>query len=234
MINGDDFGMTESCTKAICLALKKGLITHTTMIANGACFETAVTLAKEQGIIDKIGWHIDLTEGKPLTAAIARCPLFVRGGSFHKDYLKAPVPLGAAEQAAVLAELTAQAQRLRDSGIPFRHADSHHYIHTYLYIAPLVAQVCRRFGVEQIRLNRTFAPTVTEGRIDNGFWREQGFLTTKRFGRMSDFPDGAYPGDTEVLVHPDFDRDGVLIDRRGTENGVPFGERLAELRERRF
>ena len=68
MINGDDFGMTESCTKAICLALKKGLITHTTMLANGACFEAAVTLAHEQGIIDKIGWHIDLTEGKPLTA----------------------------------------------------------------------------------------------------------------------------------------------------------------------
>ena len=62
----------------------------------------------------------------------------------------------------------------------------------------------------------------------------ESFLSEVTHKLLSDFPDGAYPGDTEVLVHPDFDKDGVLIDRRGTENGVPFGERLAELRERRF
>ena len=151
MINGDDFGMTESCTGAICLALRKGLITHTTMLANGGCFEQAVVLAREQGFVEKIGWHINLTEGEPLTEAMARCPLFVRDGRFHKEYLKNPRALTSDEQNAVVAELTAQANRLRDSGIPFCHADSHHYIHTYQFIAPLVAQVCRSFGVEQIR-----------------------------------------------------------------------------------
>ena len=226
MINGDDFGMTESCTRAICLALRKGLITHTTMLANGGCFDQAVVLAREQGFVEKIGWHINLTEGEPLTEAMARCPLFVRDGRFHKEYLKNPRALTSDEQNAVAAELTAQANRLRDSGIPFCHADSHHYIHTYQFIAPLVAQVCRSFGVEQIRLNRTFQPTVTDGRVDNSFWREQGFATTRQFGRPSDFPDGIYPDDAEILVHPDFDKDGVLIDRRGMENGVPYGERL--------
>ncbi len=226
MINGDDFGMTESCTRAICLALKKGLITHTTMLANGGCFEQAVVLAREQGFAEKIGWHINLTEGKPLTDVMSRCPLFVRGGLFHKAYLNNPRTLTPDEQNAVIEELTAQANRLRDSGISIRHADSHHYIHTYQFIAPLVAQVCHSFGVAQIRLNRTFQPTVTEGRVDNAFWREQGFATTKQFGRPSDFPDGDYPDDAEILVHPDFDKDGNLIDRRGMENGIPYGERL--------
>lgn len=228
MINGDDFGMTESCTKAICLALQKGLITHTTMLANGGFYEQAVVLAKEQGFVQKIGWHINLTEGKPLTETMAHCPLFVRGNQFHKEYLKKTVPLTPDEQNAVVTELTAQANRLRESGIPFRHADSHHYLHTYEFIAPLVAQVCKTFGVVQIRLNRTVKPTVTEGRIDNAYWREQGFVTTRQFGRPSDFPGGIYPVDAEILVHPDFDKDGRLIDRRGTENGVPCGTPLGQ------
>ena len=58
MINGDDFGMTESCTGAICLALRKGLITHTTMLANGVCFEQAVVLAREKGFVEKIGCEL--------------------------------------------------------------------------------------------------------------------------------------------------------------------------------
>ena len=36
IINGDDFGMTESCTGAIAAAFGRRLITDTTMTANGA------------------------------------------------------------------------------------------------------------------------------------------------------------------------------------------------------
>lgn len=35
IINADDFGQTESCTRAIYEAFQKGLITDTTMVANG-------------------------------------------------------------------------------------------------------------------------------------------------------------------------------------------------------
>ena len=43
--------------------------------------------------------------------------------------------------------------------------------------------------------------------------------------------DGALPPDsTEIMVHPDYDKNGVLIDRRGMEDGYPVGKPLIDLR----
>jgi len=53
IINADDFGMSESCSRAIALAFEKGLVTDTTMMATGDFFDEAVGLAKEQGFLDR-------------------------------------------------------------------------------------------------------------------------------------------------------------------------------------
>lgn len=234
-INGDDYGMSESCTLAIAQALREGLITHTTMPANGAYFAQAVQLAKREGFAERIGIHFNLTEGAPLTAAIAAVPLFAADGRFHKGYLAQPRPLTEAEQRAVLTELDAQLTRLEQAGLRPQHADSHHYIHTFAAVAPLAAEVCRAHNVRRVRLNRTFDtpahPRITAGRADNAWWREQGFLTTAHFGRLADARQGQLPDDTELMVHPDLDRNGVLIDRTGFDGGVPTGVPLAVLRE---
>ena len=228
IINGDDYGMNERVSRAIAQAFREGLITHTTMLANGAYFDAAIRLAREEGFFDRIGVHFNLTEGEPLTGDIGMIDDFVTDGRFNKRYLSCPRPLSPVEREAVFAELSAQAVRLERAGIRVTHADSHHYIHTLTEIAPIVAELCARRGIRRVRLNRTFdtaeRPRVTEGRVDNGFWRE-GFDTTERFGRLSDVRDGI-PAGTEVMVHPDFDRGGALIDRIGMRDGYPTGENL--------
>ena len=235
IINGDDFGMNRRCSCAIAEAMSRGLITHTTMICTGEYFDGALRLAESGGFTDRIGVHFSLTEGVPLTADIASVRAFVSEGRFHKGYLKDPLPLSPVEKQAVRRELSAQLERLQSAGIKVLRADSHHYIHTLEYIAPLAADVCREHGVVFVRLNRTFGtperPAVTEGRIDNAFWKAQGFKTTERFGRLSDVGRGNIPDNTEIMVHPDFDKDGVLIDRRGMENGFPIGYPLPDFRK---
>ena len=233
IINGDDLGMNARCTQAIAKALELGLITHTSAMANGGYFTQAVGLMKAYGFSDRVGIHFNLTEGVPLTAGIADVSCFVRDGRFHKGYMSAPRPLTQAEQAAVTEELYAQAQRLIDAGIEISHADSHHYIHTFAELAPPVAQVCRELGIPRIRLNRTFdtpaRPRVTKDRIDNAFWRGQGFDVTERFGRMSDIAGAPFPDDTEIMVHPDLDREERLIDREGMKDGYPVGHILTDI-----
>ena len=233
-INGDDFGMSKSCTLAIAEAIEKELIDGTTMMANGEDFEEAAALAASLGFAGKIGVHLNLTEGAPLTEEIKTVSAFVAGGRFHKEYLKNPCPLTEREQAAVFIELAAQIKRIRQAGINVVRADSHHYIHTFIHIAPLVAEVCRKNGIKRIRINRTFdtpdRPMITDGRIENSFWRAQGFETTARFGRMSDITPGNIPADTEIMVHPDHDKNGVLIDRTGTAHGCPAGAQLIRIK----
>ncbi len=230
IINGDDFGMDASCSLAIARAFGLRLITHTSAMANGGYLESAVKLAREGGFLDRVGFHMNLTEGVPLTENIAEIPDFVINGRFHKGYLKAPRPLADLEAEAVYAELTAQAERLRELGVKLSHADSHHYIHTFTYIAPIAARVFRENGIIRVRINRTFdtleRPRITDGRIDNSFWTAEGFETTEHFGRLSDIKDKEIPGSVEIMVHPDLDSSGEIIDRSGWVDGTPVGEPL--------
>ena len=46
IINGDDFGMNERCSRAIAQAFALGLITDATVMANGAYVEEAAALAR--------------------------------------------------------------------------------------------------------------------------------------------------------------------------------------------
>lgn len=236
LINGDDFGMNERCSNAIAKAFSNRLITDTTMMANGAYFDKALSLARDGSFFDRIGIHFNLTEGVPLTEAIKRLPDFVSDGKFHKGYLQHPHALNDAEQKAIFAELDAQAHRLIQSGVKITHADSHHYIHNISFLSPIVAEVCRKNGINRIRLSRTFdtpsKPRVTEGHIDNAWWREQGFVTARHFGRLFDTAYGLIPDLTEIMVHPDFDKDGSLIDRTEIVDSCPTGSSLYSLAER--
>lgn len=225
-INADDFGLNEHCSKAIAETFEKGLVTDTTMMATGEYFDEAVALAKERGFIDKIGIHLNLTEGVPLTKAIKSCPRFVSDGRFNKKYDRTK-QLTPEEKDAIDKELTAQVEKIQAAGITITHADSHHHIHTGLFVAPIAVQVCREHGIHKIRLHRnagqiSFIKRLVKRRY-NQWLRKQGFITTDYFAYVMDIDGFDVPDNTEIMIHPDYDRDGKLIDRRGKENGIPFG-----------
>lgn len=232
-MNADDFGLNERNSLAIAEAFRKGLITDTTMLANGAFFDGAAALAQAQGFFDKIGVHLNLTEGVPLTDAILRCPRFVTDGKFNKAYNRSK-PLTAAEKAAIYTELTAQVNKLRQAGIAVNHADSHHHIHTGVFVAPVALRVCRENGIQKIRAHRNMGRIPLPKRIVKNAYNRRlvrsGFVTTRRFAYVMDIADGAVPDDTEIMVHPDYDKNGMLIDRRGMENGFPTGLPLPDWR----
>ena len=129
IINADDFGLNDHASKAIAQAFREGRITDTTMIATGGYFDEALALAKEQGFLDRIGIHLNLTEGEPLTEDILRCKSFVENGSYHHRNNRWK-PLSAFEKQAIYKELSAQIEKIRRTGITITHADSHHHIHT--------------------------------------------------------------------------------------------------------
>ncbi|MBQ6154068.1 MAG: ChbG/HpnK family deacetylase [Ruminococcus sp.] len=231
IINADDFGLNEHCSKAIAEAFSKELVTDTTMMATGEYFEEAVTLSKEQGFCDKIGIHFNLTEGEPLTEDIKNCDNFVRNGRFHKEYNRLK-PLSSYEKQAIYKELSAQAKKIEDAGIKIMHADSHHHVHTAIYVAPIVARVCKEHDINKIRLHRNLGQISSVKRLVkkkyNHWLKNQGFITTDYFAYVMDIEDMPIPDGTEIMVHPDYDANGVLIDRKGMTDGIPFGEALKD------
>ena len=236
VINADDFGLNEYCSKAIAQAFKEGLITDTTMMATGEYFDDAVVLAKEQGFIDKIGIHLNLTEGEPLTEGIKNCPRFVTDGRFNKGYSRTKKLTGE-EKDAIYKELTAQAEKIQKAGIRIAHADSHHHIHTAIFIAPIAVKACKEHGITKMRLHRNLGQINAIKRFVkkryNRWLRKQGMITTDYFAYPMDIENIEIPDSTEIMVHPDFDKNGVLIDRHGVEDGFPIGDKLPDLRTER-
>lgn len=240
IINADDYGLTESCSKAIAEAFEKGLITDTTACANGEYIEEAFHLAKQKGFLKNVGIHINLTEGKPLTEGIANDPFFCENGLFHGhiDRLKKPTK----EQLAKLeAEVTAQVERLLALGYELSHADSHHHIHTCVYFEETIKDVLFRFGVKKLRLHRNIGRIPFYKRIVKNWYnkklRKQGFTTCQYFGSAEDlilWIKKPKKGICEIMVHPDYNEEGVLIDRVWEENGEKLGEPLEKALQARY
>ncbi len=224
VVNADDFGLTQSCTGAIIEAFRKNYITDTTMLANGEAVDLAVKYAVAE-FDGKVGIHFNLTEGKPLTESIASFSEFCENGIFH-GHINRYKPLSGKAKKAVYEELSAQANKIQAAGINISHADSHHHIHTAPFIAPIVFRVCKEYGIRKIRLHRNIGAISGYKKLMkkayNKKLRKQ-IVSTDYFGSLEDAKAGLPDGIVEIMVHPDFDDIGNLIDREGAERkGVPL------------
>ncbi len=226
IINADDFGMNERCSQAIAEAFKKNLVNSTTVMANGVFFSEAAELAKSRGFFDKIGIHLNITEGIPLTDDIKKMPDFVTDGHFNKKY-DWQKELSPAECNAIYKELSAQFERVEKAGIKISRADSHHYIHNAPFIAPIAERVCKEHGVKSLRIMRNWGEITPDKKRYADEYRDRlrskGFVTTDYFGRLSEAEDKALPKSIELLVHPDFDKEGNLVDRHGVMDEYAVG-----------
>ncbi len=235
IINADDFGLSESCTKAIAEAFNLSLISDTTMVANGNAYDIALGLLHNSEVPnDRVGIHFNLTEGKPVTDKICHSTFFCENGRFHGKVNRMK-PLNKIEQNAVYEELTAQLCRLKEDGIAVTHADSHHHIHTVPYILPIVLRVCQEQGINRIRPYRNIGEISWYKMIAKKHYNQKlcrrGFHTVDYFGSVEDLKNGKTGkliGSLEIMVHPDYNVEGKLIDRKEKQNGKPAGRLLAD------
>lgn len=237
IINADDFGLTKSCSLAIAEAFGKNLISSTTACANGDYIKEAILLAREKGFENKIGVHLNITEGKPLTGDIKNDSFFCEGGEFHGKINRYKKPTEA-EILHFKKEISAQIERIKELGVEPTHIDSHHHIHTAPYLINTVKEVAREYGINKIRIHRNvgkikfykkFGKTVFNNRLT-----KDGFITVKKFGSIEDFiSDSAAISkyDCEIMVHPDYDNSGNLIDRVETNENENYGRPLSAIKD---
>ena len=75
IVNADDFGFTADVNEGIVAAHRRGILTATSLMANGEAFDDAVRLARETPTLD-IGCHLvliggeSLLTGQPLPASV--------------------------------------------------------------------------------------------------------------------------------------------------------------------
>jgi predicted glycoside hydrolase/deacetylase ChbG (UPF0249 family) len=140
IINADDFGFTRDVNAGIVHAHREGVLTATTLMANGGAFEDAVRLAFENPALD-VGCHLVLVQGISL----------VTGRPLPETPLQLMRVL-ATGQLNVYAELRAQIEKIQDQGIRLSHLDSHKHTHIVPSVFRTVIRLAREFQIPFVRL----------------------------------------------------------------------------------
>lgn len=204
IVNADDFGLCKAQNYGIIEAFKNGVVTSTTALVNSESVEHAAALSAENPGL-AVGMHFALTLGRPLSPM----PNLERNGELGKWIWEmaeqGTLPLDEIEQ-----ELKCQFERFIDvfGRLP-THIDSHHHVHMFSQIFPIVAAFAKEKGVG-LRIDRDevrksglelHGAQSTQG-FDSRFYGES--ITEALF--LSTLDSAIERGDSslEIMCHPAF------------------------------
>jgi chitin disaccharide deacetylase len=155
IINADDFGFTSGVNRAIVEAHTRGVITSSTLMANGPVFAEAVQLTESLPKLS-VGCHIVLIDGVPLLAPDL-IPALVENHSStmqFRDGLKGfaiRALTGRLDPTQIEAEATAQIRKIQSAGIAVSHVDTHKHTHIYPQILRPLLRAASACGVKAVR-----------------------------------------------------------------------------------
>lgn len=166
IINADDFGLSKDVNKAIDICIKKDYIQRTTLMVNMPQTLEAVKLAKDGGYLNKVGLHINLIEGIPLTSDIKKTGLCDESGEFKGAFFKDSkhrIWLTKKEKYAVIKEVESQIRKYKKMGFPIIHLDSHQHSHVNVSVLFIVLKLAKKYGFKSIRLSRNIPRSEIRG-----------------------------------------------------------------------
>lgn len=139
LVNADDFGFTRDVNDGIIEAHTRGILTATTLMANGAAFADAVAKAKATPTLE-VGCHLVLIGGdslvtkRPLPGSVAHAISAVAFGGLEPYH-----------------EFRAQIKKTIAAGIRPTHLDTHKHTHLFPPVLDAVAKLAREFRIPWVR-----------------------------------------------------------------------------------
>lgn len=151
IVNADDFGYFRGVSEGIIEAATRGIVTATGVLANTARFETDIPLLRDCAALDA-GVHLNLTDGRPLTADM-RARLTRWGGRFPGKFaVVQAVMMGAIRTRDVQVEWRAQIERCLDAGLKLQFLNSHEHVHMLPGLFKLVQNLADEYRIAHVRL----------------------------------------------------------------------------------
>lgn len=153
IINADDFGYTSGVNRAIVEAHTGGIVTSSTLMANGPAFGEAVQLAGSLPNLS-VGCHVVLIDGEPVLGANEIPSLIGETTNRFRDGLKAfavRALSGRIDADDVAAEAAAQIRKIQSAGISVSHVDTHKHTHLFPRILESLLKSAAACGVRAIR-----------------------------------------------------------------------------------
>jgi chitin disaccharide deacetylase len=153
IVNADDLGWTDGVNRGIVEAFHHGIVTSTSLLANGAAFAGGVEAARSAPGLG-VGVHLNLSDGPPVADRETVTSLLNNDGEFAGG--PENLLLRRARRGLLLAEVEnewdAQIQKVRDAGISPTHLDGHKHVHMLPGLLEIALKLAKRHDIGAIRV----------------------------------------------------------------------------------
>lgn len=153
IVTADDFGAAREVNDAVEAAHRGGILTATSLMVGAPAVADAVARARRMVSL-RVGLHLVLVEGRPVLPAASVPHLVDENGLFRSGMagLGAVMFFNGQARRELAAEITAQFEAFRATGLTLDHCNAHKHFHLHPVIGRLMVEIGRRFGLRAARI----------------------------------------------------------------------------------
>lgn len=154
IVSADDLGWTAGVNRGIAEAHRKGLVTSTSLLANGRAFDSALEVARANPELG-VGVHLNLSDGRPTAPAGKVAGLLNRAGELGAgpESLLLRIASRSISVEQVEREWDAQICKVREAGIAPTHLDGHKHVQMLPGFFEVAVRLAKKHGVRAIRVS---------------------------------------------------------------------------------
>jgi chitin disaccharide deacetylase len=153
IVCADDFGLDVAVNDAVDAAHRDGVLTCTSLMVASPAAADAVRRARQMPSL-RVGLHVVLVDGKPMLPPEAVPDLVDEYGLFDDRMVLAGFRFFFLPRVRrqLAAEITAQFEAFRATGLPLDHANAHKHMHLHPTVAGMIMTIGRRYGLNAMRV----------------------------------------------------------------------------------
>lgn len=210
-LHADDLGFSPPINDGIVDAIRSGLLTGASLLANAPAAAAALEIwrridaERREGRLPSgrarhmlgdspqpfdLGVHLNLSQGTPLTGAAFPATLLGRDGTFAGTgtFVRLMAPGASRHADAVRRELASQIEFVLDHAVRPVRLDGHQYCELTPLVGRIVSDLAARYGIEAVRVAREPAcvGTLLRSRGARGITRIPGALTKRLLAAVHD------------------------------------------------
>ena len=153
VVTADDFGLSREVNEAVEVAHRDGILSAASLMVAEPWCQDAVERARRLPSL-AVGLHLTLVEGRAVLPRSDVPDLLGPDGKLRTDLARygAEIFFRPVVKRQVAAEIRAQFEAFRRTGLTLDHVNAHKHYHLHPTIAALVIEIGREFGMKSLRV----------------------------------------------------------------------------------
>src|SRR5450755_4015978 len=154
IVNADDLAWADGVNQGIAEAHTNGIVSSTSLLANGAAFDSAVKLALATPALG-VGVHLNLSDGPPVASPESVPSILNEQGQFAGGPESFLLRIARRNLRLKEVELEWESQILKvvHAGIHPTHLDGHKHVHMLPGLFEIALRLAKRHGIGAVRIS---------------------------------------------------------------------------------